>query len=132
MKDESEVLKEELLGGMKSTSRYDTAVNAMYATLVNGLVGWLDKCFTRYTPEVFHMKMSQGFDFVQDMQINHSQQFRLIMGMARRLRKRIVTNTDTIYNVIIKMLVRKGYNPSNEEKTKIYFNISQVIHMIYD
>ena len=132
MKDESEVIKDELFSAMKSTSRYDAAVNAMYAQLVNGLVGWLDKCFTRYTPDVFHMKMTQGFDFVQDMQINHHQQFRFIMGMARRLRKRIQTDTPTIYNVIIGMLERKGYNPTPQEKMKIYSNIDQVIHMIYD
>ena len=131
MKDESDVIKEELFSAVKSTNRYDAAVNMMNAQLVNGLVGWLDKCFTRYPPQAFHYKMSQGFDFVQDMQFNHGTQFKLIMGIARRIRKRIQTDTDTIYNVIIRMLERKGYAPTQQEKMKIYRNIDQVIRMIY-
>src|SRR5687768_13085187 len=120
MRDESEVIREELFSAVKSESRYDSAVNAMYSQLVNGIVKWLDVVFMKYTPQEFHYRMANGFDFFSDAMTNHSKQFKFYMGMARRLRKRIVLDQNNLYNTIIRMLERKGYNPIEFEKQKIY------------
>lgn len=133
MREEDDMLKEELFSAVESKSRYDAAVNAFYLQVVNNIVGWLEKCFSKYPPYEFHMRMSQGFDFVQDMQVNHARELRVIVGMAKRFSKRIRTDKDRVYNVVIKMLERKGYAPTTYERQKIYINISQFLSMVgYD
>ena len=133
MRDEDKLIKEELFSAVESSSRYDAAVNAFYLQVVNNMVSWLEKCFTKYPPHEFHYRMSNGFDFVQDMKMNHPQQLRVIVGMAKRFSKRIKTDKDRVYTVIIKMLERKGYNPTQYERQKIYINIGQFLSMVgYD
>jgi hypothetical protein len=121
-------------GQSTSGSRFETGVSNMVSGMImTGLRPWLSRVFTRYPPMAFHQRMAAGFDFVQDLQTNHAVEFQRYIGAARGMAKRGVLrlNAQSLYQSVLGMMNKRGYQVNPSEAMRIYTNINQIVQMIY-
>ena len=74
----------ELGHGVKTKHPLDRFVSGFINKLiVHYIIKWLDHCFETYNEGYFHLQMSQGFNFMSDMKINHTSWYNKFMKGAR-------------------------------------------------
>lgn len=130
MKDEINDITEDLKEAVKpkTKSRFDIAVSSVVTPILVQLIEpWVEKCFEKYDEPYFHMKMTTGFDFIDDWKRNHNQRYKMIVGSLRRIRNKIELDEETILPIVLKALDKHGWTVEEWEKNRFRSNLSTLI-----
>jgi hypothetical protein len=136
-KQEDDEIARELSDAVKNTcstpkrNRFHSMMASTVTSIMQDLVApWINKCFDKYTEDEFHYKMYQGqFDFVKDWEENHPETYHSFLRNARRVNRMGLLNLDhyAIFNVVMKMFEKRGWNVNDHERIKLLETILQVI-----
>ena len=131
LKEESNIIND-MSGAVKVRHGYDAVVSHVITSLLIQLfIPWIDYCFNKYTEEYFHLKMSQGFDFIQDWKMNHPDRYSAIMKAIRAVRRKIDLNNEKLLIVVVKEINKRGWTVTDWEKGRFRENIATLIAEIY-
>ena len=122
----------ELGHGVKTKHPLDRFVSGFINKLiVHYIIKWLDHCFETYNEGYFHLQMSQGFNFMSDMKINHTNWYNKFIKGARAMRNRYDVDQDRILAAITKRVNDEGWSLYPQEITAIRAEIDALIKEIY-
>lgn len=129
---EDKELVDKMIGVAKPNSRFDAIVNKTTTYFVlKIIVPLIENLFNKYSEEYFHKKMTDGFDFIQDMEQNHTREYHIFIKSFRKLRKKLNVNASTMYNIIIEITVKKGWKLTDYEKMQVAVSINNLMEFIY-
>jgi len=129
---DEETTIETLSTAVKPKSKFDSSISHVVTPLLlEIMVPWIEYCFNKYEEKYFHVKMTAGFDFIQDWKDNHPQRYKMILGAVRPVRNRIVLDEDKLLQVVLTELNKKGWTVTEWEKERFRQNIAVLIKAIY-
>ena len=132
IKDDKELVGK-MLGVAKSNSRFDRVVSTITTSFVmKVIVPLVEAMFSKYSEEYFHQRMTEGFDFMDDWEQNHTREYHIFIKSFRKMRNKINVNATTMYNIIIEITMKKGWKLTDYEKMHIAVSINNLMEFIYD
>ena len=122
----------DLSDAVKSKGKFDSAVSHVVTSLLMQLIiPWIEYCFDKYSEEEFHQRMSNGFDFIQDLKDNHPGRYYRILKAIRAVRERIELDEQKILIAVLKELNKRGWTITDWEKDRFRMDVSVLIAEIY-
>ena len=122
----------ELGRGVKTKHPLDRFVSGFVNKLITHYIeGWLNDCFEKYSEQYFHVKMSEGFNFMTDMRDNHTKKYSAFMRGARAMRHRYDVDQDMIFEAIRIKVHDQGWALYPQEIISIRAEISMLVNEIY-
>jgi hypothetical protein len=122
----------ELGRGVKTKHPLDRFVSGFINKLITRYITtWLDDCFEKYTEQYFHIQMTQGFNFMSDMQTNHPKKYYGFIKGARAMRHRYTVDPDQILYAIQLKLKEQGWYLYPQEIMNVRAEIAALIDEIY-
>ena len=127
-------ISEKLANLFTATSRLDKFISSIIKEVMERrIVPYFTDVITRHTEEEFHTKIAEGFDLVEDMQVNHPEIYNGFVNVARKFRKRLVFNEGVLVAMIIDIVESHPYfwNITIEERAKLYNMVLKLKMEIY-
>jgi hypothetical protein len=129
---EDEVMGHELARTARPRGRFDSAMASILTNMLMQLVvPWINFCFAKYSEPEFHSIMATDFDFIADWKLNHKERFTKFVKTARVLRNRFDYNELDIYDEIIKIFERRGFQLTEKEKLRMMETVLTLKDIIY-
>jgi hypothetical protein len=135
-KDEyvKEKISEKLSHLFEPVNRIDKMlVIPVNAFMKHYVVPYFTDVITRHSQQEFHQKISDGFDLVEDMRINHPDLFQRFLRVTRKFRNRLVFNESIMLDVIVEIVESFPYfwKITPDERAKLFDMIHKLKMEIY-
>lgn len=136
---ESKNSNSSFLTDIKQKYSFKKMHNNIMSGILNLVVSWIMSCFSKYTEEQFHQKMSSkfmyngyyytGFDFIGDWEKNHRQKYNSILAVIRKTGVKL--DKQQLYLSIIDTIKKQGWNISKDEARCFEFTVMRLYNILY-
>jgi hypothetical protein len=127
-----EIIKEKLKKTVIPKTDFDRPIAAVVGKLFDSyIIPWIRTRFEKYTEEQFHERMVDGFDFLQDLKVNHPDKYKLCVLSIRPIRNRIIIQKNAIYGGILEIFAQYGWTVTDKEQDILMKDVTELVHELY-